>query len=649
MTSLLPNSMQRCFTAGCNRPVHANGLCNTCYKRRSRQQAKESPVPAASFEEIPPVLGIDDSRFPSRLARIALETLAKENPIDLKSWIEEKITLPPGNGYNRSPKMNFDMFPHMKQILKLVDNPDCKKIVLCFAAQTGKSDTIASIAAYLTGYRNRRGLFVLPTKHLQEKVRDTRLLPLFQNSDVGFKYLQDKIIFNFQSNFFSLALASSTGTMAEQTSTSWVIIDEHDEFNLTAAKSEDPVKLSERRMQASRRKLLIIACTPKETRAGYIFDHYKRSKKFVEEIQCPLCDNWFVPDFKKHFKWPDETGLDDLNEIENKHLAWLECPLCSGKITDAMHLEIVTQRKRWKDLNPRLSIAECGFRLPSFLTPYKNFSMVACEYLHVRNNPQQLADFNNSVLAQPVEPSDSRTSADIDYSKLKGDYYTAQREIPEEVFALSGGVDVGKDEIWLVLLGWASRNRKFVVRSERIERGRGAESLAVAMDKATEMCTMEYIYKGSIRPLFYGGLIDSGYDTDFVYDYCKRNPLWTPAKGFINQRQPYIVTTVDSDKKISKYKDLPFVLLNTDMLNSSLHEYLNTPAGERHSITFPADAYHLLFEHLAAQEQHEVPSKYGSRHLWGKLKSRPDHLRDCLLGAIGFGMIRGYNNIERVE
>jgi len=654
MASQLPNSMQRCFTAGCNKPVHAKGLCYACYKAQIRQKSKEAPALvkyADSLTKGSSLAGMDGSRFAAQLASIALDMLAKENPIDLKTWIEEKITLPPGNGYKGNPKMNFDIFPHMKQILKLVDNPDCKKIVLCFGTQTGKSDTIASIAAYLTGYRSRRGLFVLPTAKMLDKVRETRLLPLFQNSDVGFEYVKDKMVFNFSGNFFSLALASSTGTMAEQTSTSWVIIDEHDEFNLDTGNKSDPVKLSERRMQASQRKLLILACTPKHTTAGYTYDHYTRSKKFVEEIQCPLCENWFVPEFYKHFKWPKEAELGDLNEIEIRSLAWLECPFCQGRITDAMHFEIVTKRKRWKDLDPDFSIAECGFRLPSYLTPNKNFSSVAAEYLKVQDKPQELADFNNSVLAKPVEHTSARTSAEIDYSKLRGGYYCEKNDMPEEVFALTAGADVGKKIIWFMLIGWATNDRKFVIKSEGVPRGKGADSFEIAMDKITDMCAMDYRCKrNNFKPKFYGGLLDSGYDTQFCYDYCLKNPLWRPAKGVDKQKQVIVTSVVDNDKQFSKYKDLPLILLNTGMLHSSLHEYLNTAPGERHSITFAEDAPKVLFEHLAAEEQREEISKYGrSIFRWGKVKHRDDHLRDAGLHALAAGMLLELNDVKEVD
>jgi len=639
---------------GCGKPVHAHGLCNSHYKAMLRKRKNEiiSIYKSHHRETVAKKdLPIERGTLYKEVCRFAINYLRTSNPADLDAWIEEKITLPYGNGYEGRSKMDFTLFPHMRQILRLVDNPECKKIVLCFAAQSGKTDTIASIAAYLTGYRHRRGLYVLPTARLFDKVRDTRLLPLFRNSDVGFKEVKDKSRFMFSVNFFALGLASSTGTLAEQTGTSWVIVDELDEYNQDTAKAEDPVALAEKRMQASSRKLLIVACTPKRTETNYTYDHYERSKKFIEEIRCPLCDGWFVPDFYKHFKWPKEAEEQDFNFVEDRHLAWVECPLCLGKITDAMHYDIVTKRKRWKDLSPDKSIAECGFLLPIYLTLRKTFSAVSAEYLKCRHDLRKLADFNNSLLAKPVKTEAARSGADIDYSRLKGSYCAEAREIPEDVFVLSAGVDVGHKEIWLVLLGWAPRDVKYVIRSERIDRGKGAESLEIAMNKATEICAAEYRCKGSFEPKFFGGLIDSGdgKDTYFVYDYCLKSPFWVPSKGYGLQNAPFVITEVDSDKRHSKYKGLKLITLNTHMLNDSLHNYLNTEPGERHSIQFAADAPDILFTHLSNEEQKEVNSRGRSIFRWEKRKRRDDHLRDALLHAIGFGMVRDFNMVETTE
>ena len=645
------NDYAKCSMKGCQKPVHANGLCNTHYIAARRQKDREvvSVYRQQQFDKMAKTdkLGVEIGTFHKELCSLAINMLRKSNPVDLKTWIEENITLPPGNGYKSSRKMNFEIFPHMKHILKLVDNPDCKRIVLCFAAQSGKTDTIASIAGYLTGYRQRRGLYVLPTEWLLKKVGSTRLEPLLRNSKVNFKYVEEKTIFHFKNgNFFSLGLASSPGTLAEQTSTSWVIVDELDEFNLTKNKDYNPVKLAEKRMQTSPRRLTIIACTPKKTEIGYTYDAYEHSKRFVEEIQCTFCDGWFVPDFYRHFRW---DGQLNANDIEIFRCAYVECPLCGGQITDDMHYDIVTGRKRWKDLDPGFSVAECGFRLPIFLTPNKNWSETAAEYVRSQYDQIAVDDFNNSWLAKPAK-SEARSGGEIDYSKLKGEWSCERNETPENVVCMTAGVDVGQNEIWLVVLGWGVEDRKFVLRSEKIERGQDFESLARAMRHAMQMCSPDsYRSKDGRRLRFYGGFLDSGdgNDTEAVYEFCRLNDGWFPSKGYGRQNALCEFSEADPKNKYrNKYRGLRLAVFNTHMLQDILHSSLKAEPGKRHSILFAADAPDILFDHIRNQQQSEIKANGRGVMRWGKVGNRPDHLRDALLNAVLMGRIK---NLHRME
>jgi len=637
----------KCAVASCNKPVHAKGFCGTHYKFFLRRKESEYYKEAMSvyipqkFANNPDELGVKRGFFSDELAKAVLEVLKRNNPIDLKTWIEENITLPPGNGFRNHPKMDFEMFPHMKQILKLVDNPDCKRIVLCFAAQSGKTDTIISIAAYLTSYRNRRGLYALPTSKMVDKVRDSRIKPLLSSSKVGFKEIKNLSMPVFDNgNFFALALMSSPATMAEQTGTSWVILDELDECN--QKNKGDPVSLAEKRMQTSSKRLTIIACTPKRVETGYTYYHYNRCKRFVEEIQCPFCNGWFVPDFYKHFRWPQNANC---NDIEIDMFAWIECPLCGSRITDSMHFEIVTERKRWKDLDPELSIAECGFRLPIFLTPNKNISATAAEYVRALTDPMAMEDFNNSWLARPVE-KDIRSGDDIDFAPLKGNWFCARCEIPEDVFCTTAGVDVGAKEIWLVLLGWGQEGRKFVIRSEKIERGRGSGGFAAAMAVAMEKCNpASYKAKGR-RVKFYGGFIDSGdgNDTPFIYEFCRlHGGEWLPAKGSGTLKKLFWVSEADPRKEYrGKYKGLPLIITSTEEAQNMLHVQLQTSPKEPNSFLFAEDAPEMLYEHIRNQKQ-ELNRRGQLR--WGKDGSKPDHLRDSLLNAMIAGHYHEVHNL----
>jgi phage terminase large subunit GpA-like protein len=636
---------------GCQKPVHAHGLCQACYRKEDRRKKKERRDAELEahyrqrYEERDDEMGIDRSDVYARLAKMAITMLQGKDTVDLKSWIEKNITLPVGNGYHGMRKMNFDIFPHMKDILKLIDNPECKRIVLCFAAQSGKSDTVASIAAYLSGYRGRRGLYVLPTANMLDKVRDSRLFPLLDASrkQVGFKIIENKSLIRFDNGvFFYLALASSPGTLAEQTGTSWVIIDEHDEFK-QEGKGHNPVNLAEKRMQASPRQLTIIACTPKKTEIGYTYYYYNRTKRFIEEIQCPFCDGWFVPDFYAHFKWPE--GEKNGNVIRENHLAWVECPECKGMIKDDMHLYIVMERKRWKDLDPDLSIAECGFRLPIFLTPSKNWSNTVGEYLQCIDNPYMLADFNNSCLAKPKDDENTRQYHEVDFSRLKGKWLCKRNEIPEGVHRLTAGVDVGLHIVWFVLLGWGNEGRKYVIRSEGILRGMGTESFAESMAKAVEMCDPAgYVIKGSVMPSFSGGLIDSGdgKDTEYVYNFCLDTPKWFPSKGR-NQLALWEVSSLDKDKYRGKYGDMPLYLVDTNQMQNILRTCFRNIPGAPRSIQFAEDAPELLFQHIRNQQQYETRKRGGNPVLhWGKIGEKDDHLLDALMQSIFVGEILGY-------
>ena len=648
----MPNT---CSKKGCDKEVHAGGLCQACYRRELRRKDRESAnAQLASYLEYKfkqgDNIGIEIGSEYVRLAIKFKDMLLENNILKAQTWIEENITLPVGHGYREQRKMNFEIFPHMKFILELVDNPECKRIVLCFAAQSGKSDFMACLAAYLTGYKNRRGIYVLPTAKMFDKVRDTRLYPLLDASreKVGFDKIENKNTIRFANgNFFYLALASSPGTLAEQTGTSYVMHDELDEFK-QEGKGHNPVDLSEKRMQTSSRRLTVIGCTPKRIETGYTYYYYNRTKRFMEEIQCPLCDDWFVPDFYRHFKWPQDV---DYNTIEVNNLAWVECPQCKGEITDSMHYFIVTKRKRWKDMDPYLTIVECGFHETIFLTPNKNWSSTAAAYLKSLDDPFAEADFNNSWLAKPKENENTRRSNDVDYSSLKGNWLCERCEIPEGVYRLTGGVDVSLHKIWFLLLGWGSEGRKYVIRALSVDRGEGSESLASAMSVVKEMCnSANYKVKGTIAPKFSGGLIDSGdgNDTEAVYEFCRDNPEWKPSKGYTEMDNLFRTASVDpgGSKYRQRFKGLQLWLVNTNSMQNILRDCLRNKPGDAKSIQFPEDAPDILFEHIRNQQQYEI--KKGGRTVWrwGKIGDKPDHLMDAFMDATFAGSIMGLHKMN---
>jgi len=86
----------KCREAWCNRPVHADGLCNACYKKKQRREKKEIKSIYARHwaEQAEEDLGIERDRACMVFAGIAAGVFRESGVADLKGWIEKNITLP---------------------------------------------------------------------------------------------------------------------------------------------------------------------------------------------------------------------------------------------------------------------------------------------------------------------------------------------------------------------------------------------------------------------------------------------------------------------------------------------------------------------------------------------------------------------------
>lgn len=644
-------SGELCHMPGCNKPIHARGVCSAHYMQVRRQKDSEQ---LAELQRLSPQIidegcGVVVGKYASHATDVALSILAKTAPVNLCEYIQREITLPPGHGYRGSRKMNFDMYPHQRFILELVDNPDVKRIVLCLAAQSGKSDLMAAISSYLTGYRGKNGMYVLPSERMAKKVPNTRLEPLMANSNVGFVGTENSnSIFRFTNGcFFSIGLASSPASLAEQTATQWVMFDELDEYYPAR---HDCVSLGEKRMQTAPRALTIIGCTPKRTEVGYTYSYYEQSRFYVEEIQCPFCENWFEPDFDACFRWPEGA---DARLIEFERLGWVECPHHGCRITDDMHFDIVTKRKRWHCEAPHLPMVEVGVRVPIFMTPVKNWSDACAAFVKSENDPLARDDFYNSWCAKPQRKTNLRDPALVQYKELQGSWSQETLEIPADVLFVTAGIDVGDAELWLLLLGWGVGDRKYVLRTERIPRAQGWDGWDDAMERATDFCDLaQFRTLGNFSPTFEGGIIDSGDgdDAELVYTFCRLNPLWKPAKGYGAQKRLFERSEADPRNKFrGRYRGLELIVHATHMLQDILHTSLQTGKGKNGSVQFAADAPALLFTHIKNQVRVPVTVKGAETYEWRKVGTRPDHFRDALMGAILCGRVLGLHELALLD
>jgi phage terminase large subunit GpA-like protein len=178
------------------------------------------------------------------------------------------------------------------------------------------------------------------------------------------------------------------------------------------------------------------------------------------------------------------------------------------------------RRGKWKAVEKKTeNVRSVGFWMNTLYSPFVKFSDVAFEFMTSKDDPDKLQNFVNSWLAEPWEDTQIKTSADM---VLERQTELPRFTLPEWTEILTGGVDVQQNCLYWTIRAWG----KFMT-SQNIAHGQ-----AVSFDEITRMMNLEYQTESGKRMTVQLCLVDSGFATDDVYDYCLRNLDWTlPCRG----------------------------------------------------------------------------------------------------------------------
>ncbi len=145
---------------------------------------------------------------------------------------------------------------------------------------------------------------------------------------------------------------------------------------------------------------------------------------------------------------------------------------------------------------------------------------MAKEFLTSKDDPDAFQNFTNSWLAEPWEDTKLKTSADL---VLERQTALAEYTVPAWAKVLTAGVDVQETCVYWTIRAWGN-----YLTSQNIAHGQ-----AGSFAEVERIMNLQYIREGTGDPLVVAlALIDSGDNTDLVYDFCASNSEWAlPSKG----------------------------------------------------------------------------------------------------------------------
>lgn len=513
--------------------------------------------------------------------------------------------------------------PYLKEPMDRFTDPLIEKIVLCFGAQLGKTETELNMIGYALDQTSSPTMMVYPTDTIAKFASDKRVQPMIKSVksisdkfDEGSKLLE--LDFN-NGNYMVLVGANSPSSLSSR-SIKYLFFDEIDKYPAFAGKEADPIKLATERTKTFVDKKIVMVSTP-TVESGNIWQAFMSANERRQYyVPCPHCGASQVLKFKQ-IKWPEEHN-DNADMIRDT--AYYECEHCGGRIYDKHKMEMLRSGE-WRAVNESQSkVRSVSYHLSSIYSPWVTFGDVAYEFKNSKGTPATLMNFINSWLAEPWKSSKTKSTQNLEFTQSS---YPCGI-VPDKAVLLIASVDVQLDHFWWEVRAYAPGVKSYLIDYGQASTWEDLEEIIINREYPSEY--------GEPRQVMKAG-IDSGFRTDEVYQFCSRFPeVCIPIKGSSNHSTmaaPYTMTSLEK----GVVGGLKLYVLNTDYWKDFIFARMIRPADEVSTIHLYKNCPEEYSDHLRSEEKQEIRNvKTGAVTVqWKPLTSHPvNHLLDtCTYNA----------------
>lgn len=513
--------------------------------------------------------------------------------------------------------------PYLKEPMDRFTDPLIEKIVLCFGAQLGKTETELNMIGYALDQTSSPTMMVYPTDTIAKFASDKRVQPMIKSvKSISDKFDENSKLLELDfnnGNYMVLVGANSPSSLSSR-SIKYLFFDEIDKYPAFAGKEADPIKLATERTKTFVDKKIVMVSTP-TVESGNIWQAFMSANERRQYyVPCPHCGVSQVLKFKQ-IKWPDEHN-DNVDMIRDT--AYYECEHCGEHIYDRHKMEML-RRGEWRAVNESQSkVRSVSYHLSSIYSPWVTFGDVAYEFKNSKGTPATLMNFINSWLAEPWRSAKTKSTQNMEFTQ--SNYPCGV--VPDKAILLIASVDVQLDHFWWEVRAYAPGVKSYLIDYGQASTWDDLEEIIINREYPSEY--------GEPRQVMKAG-IDSGFRTDEVYQFCSRFPeVCIPLKGSSNHTTmtaPYTMTSLEK----GVVGGLKLYVLNTDYWKDFIFARMIRPADEEGTIHLYKECPQEYSDHLRSEEKQEIRNvKTGAVTVqWKPLTSHPvNHLLDtCTYNA----------------
>lgn len=552
---------------------------------------------------------------------------------------------------------DFAQAPWVRAVLDWWLDPEVERILLLQASQTSKTTTMMGLLLYSAKFDPGPALWV---GALEEEVGDfvvDRLKPFLEQADpdvrTGRKSDWRKTAMRLHGRMLTSFAWATSGPRLRAKPCRYVFGDECGVWPVSIPGIGDPMDYCwkrTRRWTGKGRKAMYATTPGSEFHPSWKF---ARQSAFARwHVPCPDCGHYQYLGFRKGITFTDcrtQDGRWDLERVERE--ACFECAACRARIPDkhkagmilAGKLVYVDPADDYAELQgPPPGVPARTLQVPATYSLFTTWGQLARTFLEAtQKGADSIRVFVTDELAEPYEEAGERPDLDAVRACIDEDRNPGALPHDQPVIGITCGVDVQEKRLYWVVRAFGYEDRSWMVAYGWIPR-EGDKSL----DLLEPIIFIEY---GGLPVNL--ALIDSGYDKDAVYNFCRgTNRRAVPSKGRAELAD--LVRLSPQDRRPDGRPDdhgLLLALVNVTHWKTVLHERIAVRQGEPREWRLHCDTADDYLVHMISEYRRPRPGRGPLQYDWVHDRRYPNHFFDCEVMALAAAKLMGWNFVQRPQ
>lgn len=545
-------------------------------------------------------------------------------PQTVSEWADRHRVLT-SKGSGEPGPWRTDRTPYLREILDCLSARSAvQRVVMMFAAQTGKTEVMLNWIGYVMHHAPGPMLTVVPTLEVRKRWVKQRLDPMLEETPVirelfDVRRKRDSAnaedMKDYPGGLLVLGGANSAASLSSMP-VKYVGCDEVDRFPWEVGQEGDPLGLIDERTKTFPRRKVLLISTPTIKGQSRIEAEYEQSDQREYHVPCPDCGEY------QPLHWTRPDGNYGLVHSPTTGRVWYACAHC-GAMIDEHHKTQMLAAGRWIPKFPDRKIR--GYRLSGLYSPLGlgfTWQEIWQKWQDAHKDTSNLKRFVNTTLGELWEEQGDGLE---DVALLMRREAYSRETLSGRITRTVAGADVQRNRIEFTVVAFGQAEECWVL-----------DHVIVPGD-TTQDDTWDELHEALTEAGVELACIDSGFNTSYVYEFCESRRWAIPIKGVPGAGRPLIEDDRKRLARLRKRNKRSFVVepIGVDQGKAILFSRLKQSQPGPGTVHFPLldhfdDDY---FGQIAAEKLVTEVKAGKPRHVWKQIRPRNEAL-DCLNYAL---------------